>query len=63
MRTAGKPTDDVEWQGEVGDVQLPQEVVESTAEEDAENKIKIKNEACIQETYINYAELCKLKVL
>ncbi len=43
MRTSGKPTDDVEGQGEVGDVQLPQEVVESTAEEDAENKINIKN--------------------
>jgi hypothetical protein len=53
MRTAGKPTDDVEGQGEVGNVQLPQEVVESTAEEDAENKIKIKNEAIIKETYIN----------
>ncbi len=62
MRTAGKPTDDVEGQGEVGDVQLPQEVVESTAEEDAENKINIKNEAFIKETYINYTELFKLKV-
>jgi hypothetical protein len=50
MRTAGKPTDDVEGQSEVGDVQLPQEVVESTAEEDAENKIKIKNEVFIKET-------------
>ena len=40
--TEGEPTDDVEGQGEVGDVQLAQEVVERAAEEHAENKKFIK---------------------